>query len=232
MGDQNQTQTLAVDAKKPSSYKRVLGGTYFYCGSIIGKKNIFVSNEYLELLSQAFKTIELKRDIKNLAFVIMPNYFYWMFRLNAKQDNPVDIYKELKKDVTLEILKNLSAEADKGEFEPHPLFKNNPKVKRSPAKLILWHFKEMAKKFKGDAKFKVWAPHTTLQNIESEEMLQKKLQSILSAPVLERWQLVDEPKDYPYLFLASEVDEKADAIAAKLTIPVILPFKQSAKATA
>lgn len=230
MGDEN--QTVAQSAPYKSSYKRVMGGTYFYCGSIIGKKNVFVSNQYLDLLSQAFKTIELKRDIKNLAFVIMPNYFYWMFRLNAKQDNPVDIYKELKKDVTLEILKLLKQEAQSEDFPALDLFKNNPKVTRSPSRLILWHFKEMAKKFKGDAKYKIWAQHTTLLNIEDDQMLCKKLQSILSAPVLERWQLVGEPKDYPYLYVAAEVDDKADKIASQLTIPVVLPFKQSAKATA
>lgn len=65
------------------------GGTYFYCGAVMGRKNIFVTDNIIELLVNAFKMTEVRKDIKNLAYVIMPNFFYWIFRLSEKQNNQV-----------------------------------------------------------------------------------------------------------------------------------------------
>ena len=102
---------VSPKTEKPKNEKftkslRQKGGVYFYCGAIMGRKNVFVTDEYINLLVNAFKMAELRKDVKNLGYVIMPNFFYWMFRLSEKNDNPVDVYKDVKKQVALEILQN------------------------------------------------------------------------------------------------------------------------------
>ena len=78
---QAQLETKETDQKERKPLRQK-GGTYFYCGSIINRKNVFVTPEYMDLLANAFKMAEVKKDVKTIAFVIMPNYFYWTFRLS------------------------------------------------------------------------------------------------------------------------------------------------------
>ncbi|MEK7159286.1 MAG: hypothetical protein AAB766_02175 [Patescibacteria group bacterium] len=195
-------------AKKYEWPLRQKGGIYFHCGAIISRKNVFVTKEYMDLLVNAIKLAELKRDVKNLAYVIMPNYFYWLFKLPQNQEDPVAIYSEVKKNVAGEIMNNLKLEIKNGSYQMLDLFKNNSRVGRSKPERLLWTFEEQAKNFKDNKRYKIWAPKTGLRLIDNDECLQKKLNSIKNAAVSERWQLAGRSEDYPYLFVADEMPEK------------------------
>ncbi|MBI5077439.1 hypothetical protein HZB94_03595 [Candidatus Falkowbacteria bacterium] len=187
------------------------GGVYFYCGAIMGRKNIFVTDDILALMANAFKMTEVKMDVKNLAYVIMPNFFYWLFRLSERQNNPVEIYKELKKDLTREILTNLVEEA-KGK-KPCALaevFRGNARVGRSPAGKILDVFEASAKQLNSKKHFQVWVPRTELRLIDNDELLRQKIKAIKAIPVSERWQLAKRAEDYPYFYLAEDVSALSD----------------------
>jgi REP element-mobilizing transposase RayT len=203
--------TTETNVKKPL---RCLGGTYFYSSSICGHKNVFVTPEYLNLLVGAFKKAEIQHDIKNLAYVIMPNHFCWLFRLNAQQDDPVKIYADMKKNITLDILKNLSAESKEGATQ-YPLlevFKNNNLVKRSNPRKIIWTFREAAKNDpKGERKYQVWDKKAMLKRIDDEETLLRNARYIIDSPSRERWKLVEDSFDYPYLFVSEEILNKVSA---------------------
>lgn len=190
---------------------RQKGGTYFYSSAIAGRKNIFVTPEYMDLLVNAIRLAELKKDVKNLAYVVMPNHFYWIFRLSEKQDDPLPIYKDVKKEVAWEILKNLRQEAqeDQNHYKLLDLFQKNEKVQRSNPRRILWSLKQEAKKLNpdGQQRYKVWEPKAKLFLIKNDQSLLRNLQYIQDAPVSERWQLVDKAKDYPYLYVAEEMQE-------------------------
>ena len=193
------------------------GGTYFHCGAIIGRKNVFVTDEYIDILTNAFRMAEVKRDIKNLAYVIMPNFFYWMFRLNDQQDNPTEIYGELKGDVAREILFQLKEEERVGRYRMSNLFRFNERVGRSSPEKILANFEEFAKKFPDNKKYRVWAPRTEVMLLDNEELIRQKLAAIKKAPTSARWQFVDNPDRYPYLYVA---DELAD-MDLKLEFPTL-----------
>jgi len=198
--------------KNQKSWKplRQPGGTYFYSSVIAGKKNVFVTPEYMDLLINAFKMVEIKQDIKNLAYIVMPNHFLWVFRLSEKQDDPVKIYAAVKKEVTLAILKNLSQEAkdENEQFEMLDLFKTNEKVNRSHPRRILWQFKQEAKKLDNGKKFQVWQPKGKIYLLDDDERLNRNLKFIQEAPVRDRWQLVEKAEEYPYLFMSEEALEK------------------------
>lgn len=186
---------------------RQKGGIYFYCGAIINRKNVFVTNEYIDLLVNAFKLTELKKDVKNLGYVVMPNFFYWVFKLGENQDDPVKIYSELKRDVAIGILNNLKMEVNDGAFEIVDEFKGNERVGRSSAQKILWTFEEQAKKFEKNKRYRVWTPKTEIRLLDTPELLQDKIEKMKKAPLSERWQMVKNSEDYPYLYLAEDVAE-------------------------
>lgn len=203
------------------------GGIYFHSGAIIGRKNVFVTKEYLDLLANAIKLAELKQDIKNLAYVIMPNYFYWLFKLPQNQDDPVAIYGEAKKKVAFEIMANLKREIKQGTYQMLELFKNNDRIGRSKPEKLLWSFEEQAKNFEANKKFKIWAPKTGLCLIENDEMLQTKLTTIKNAPISDRWKMVEKSEDYPYLYLAEEMPGN-DAFDCLQGFPLSLDQRQAA----
>lgn len=203
------TQNLAQ--QRPSI--RQMGGIYFYSSAIAGKKNIFVTPEYLDLLVNAFKLAEIKNDVRNLAYVIMPNHFYWIFQLSENQDDPVAIYKEVKKNVTLDILRNLRQEAkdDANIFKTLDVFEGNERVSRSNPRKILWAFKEKAKEMNNGSRYRVWEAKSKLFLLNDSEKVLRNVQFIHDAPIRERWQLVAKANDYPYLYVAEEFLNKLTA---------------------
>jgi hypothetical protein len=218
---------VSPKTEKPKNEKftkslRQKGGVYFYCGAIMGRKNVFVTDEYINLLVNAFKMAELRKDVKNLGYVIMPNFFYWMFRLSEKNDNPVDVYKDVKKQVALEILQNLSKEQREGSYEIAKLFQGNERVGRSKPEKILWTFEEYGKKFENTKRYKVWVPRTEIRLIDNDELLQQKVTVMQKAPVSERWQMVNRSSKYPYMHLDEEIhvdvvdDLKLDNVCQKM----------------
>ncbi|MFA6537400.1 MAG: hypothetical protein WCT18_03290 [Patescibacteria group bacterium] len=189
----------------PRVIEKKSGGIYYHMGLIAGKKNVFTTPEYLDMMAGALRYAELSRDIKNLGFVVMPNFFMWIFKLSPKQNDPVTVYGEVKKFAAREILNNLYAEKSGGEFAMSPIFKNNKRVMRSKAEKILFAFAEEARKMKnkGMQKFRIWAPRTETKLISSQN-LAETMEKLMKCPVSERWQLVAEAKDYPYLYLAED----------------------------
>src|SRR3989339_1345725 len=192
---------------------RQVGGTYMDASAIINKKNVFVTPEYMDLLVNGFKLAELKHDVKSLAYVIMPNHFYWVFRLSEKSDDPASVYGEVKKNVTLEIIKNLVEESkgDDYQYKLLDLFENNEKVSRSKPRKILWDFKQEAKKYDNVKRYKVWEAKSKLFLLNNEDKLMKNIQYVLDAPVRDRWQFVEKAQDYPYLYVSEEILEKLAA---------------------
>lgn len=186
---------------------RQKGGIYFYCGAVINRKNVFVTNEYIDLLVNAFKLTELKKDVKNLGYVIMPNFFYWIFQLSSAQDDPVKIYGELKRDVASGILRNLKSEIDGEAYEMTDSFKNNERVGRSIPQKILWTFEEQAKKFEQNKRYRVWVPKTEIRLLDTPDLVEQKLAILKKAPVSERWQMADKPENYPYMYLSEDISE-------------------------
>jgi len=183
--------------------ERQAGGTYFYSSSIAGKKNLFVNQVYLDLMVKNLKEVAKDMKVKNVAYLIMPNHFYWLFTLPEDQDNPVKVYGELKKRISFEILDNLRAEAKNEEKQPMiDIFEKNEKVNRSHARRIIWFFKEEAKRMDNGKKLKMWADDSRVSLVKTEDYLQKTLELMKSGPVKERWQLVKNVKEYPYLFLS------------------------------
>jgi|GEM_PF-1720843 len=195
------------DEKKftPRVLEKKFGGVYFHFGLIAGKKNVFTTPEYLDMMAGAIKYAELSKDVKNLGFVIMPNFFMWLFKLSNRQNDPAAIYGEVKKFTAREILNNLYAEKAGGEFALAPIFRNNKKISRSKAEKILQAFNEAAQKMKKQTgqKYHVWTSGTLTQLVAPQEII-SFIEKIKGCPTSERWQIVKQAETYPYLYLAED----------------------------
>jgi len=194
--------------KTPNPKYLKFGGTYFHSASIIGWKNVFVTDEYIEILTNALRMIEVRSDVKNLAYVIMPNHFFWMFRLSDKHNNPYEVVCSLKKMVSLAILKTLDEEMRTKPFKLAPLFRWNKNVNRSAPDKILGFFSEVAQKMEGNHKHRVWMPKTEIRLLESDSLRRQKLEIIKTAPTTARWKLVETAEKYPYLHVSDEMLEE------------------------
>ena len=203
---------VRIEGKEERPSIRKMGGTYFYSSSITGNKNVFVTPQYMDLLVNAFKMAEIKQDVKNIAYSIMPNHFMWVFKLSDEKDNPVEAYSELKKNVAFEIIKNLFGESkdENVNFPLYDIFENNERVVRSNPRKILWTFKQKAKEI-GEGRYKVFEKRSRLFLVDDQEKLMKNIKYVYNSPVRDRWQLVEKAEEYPYLFVSEEyLDKIAD----------------------
>ncbi|MFH1875253.1 MAG: hypothetical protein ABH859_08765, partial [Pseudomonadota bacterium] len=163
-------------------------------------------------------------DIKTLAYVIMPNYFSWMFKLSETQDDPVSIYGDVKRQVAIEIMNSLREECKQEQpYQLVDLFRGNERVSRTSPQRLLWTFQEQAKEFEGNKHFKIWTPKTRLQRLDSPEMITKSLECIKKAPMSERWQMVADAEEYPYLYVSEELADKDGDSVASFVSSIIQP---------
>lgn len=226
MHDQQTDQKNKTPKKELNPKYCQYGGTYFHSASIVGHKNVFVTDEYIDILTNAFRMAEVRKDIKNLAYVIMPNHFYWMFRLSSKDNNPYEAVGELKGQVAFNVLKMLDEESRGTPYKPSPLFRWNKRVGRSAPDKILQVFSEAAKAMEGNQKHRFWMPKTEIRLIENDEQRRHKLEVIKAAPTSERWQIVNTAEKYPYLYVSDELFEEFVNVgedAVPMQMPVMAP---------
>jgi hypothetical protein len=228
MHDQKTDQKNAAQPPKKELNPKYCqyGGTYFHSARIVGNKNVFVNDEYIDILTNALRMSEVRKDIKNLAYVIMPNYFLWMFRLSNKDNNPYETAGEMKGQVAFNVIKMLEEEMRSKPLKEAPIFRWNKRAGRSPADKILGVFSEEAKKMEGNQKHRFWIPKTELRLLENQEQIRQKLAVIKAAPTSERWQLVTTAEKYPYLYVSDEMLEEFSLVgddSCVMQMPVMVP---------
>jgi len=181
---------------------------FSYSAGIARNKNVFVTAEYFNALLRGLRAIESAQDICSLAYVIMPNYFRWIFRARDGVDDPRPIYGELKKNVAREILVNLMMEVKLGAPKFRVLdFLIKRNVRRSRPQKILEEFRDEAKKYEG-RKFRVWDKGGFLKKLENKVDLAKELESLRHRPIAGKVPLADKPEEYPYLYVNEELERE------------------------
>jgi REP element-mobilizing transposase RayT len=235
MNKTKETKDLSDEAKKAQSevkkeevrdkrnfFKK--GGVYFHSASIISNKSVFVTDDCLSIMTNALQSAEIKKDIKNLAYVIMPNYIHWIFRLGPKQDNPFAITSELKGEVAREVIKSLCTEVKEERNDKlAEFFEKKDTVHRCSPEKILWTFEERAKDYDTGAKMKVWVPKGEVRLLENDEQIAQKLEVIRKTPTRDRWQFSKEGNDYPYLYVSDELLENPTLLEKLLPIAKGMP---------
>jgi REP element-mobilizing transposase RayT len=228
MNKTKETKNVTKEVKKEevrdkkSFFKK--GGVYFHSAAIISNKSVFVTDDCLSIMTSALQSAEIKKDIKNLAYVIMPNYIHWIFRLGPTQDNPFAITSELKGEVAREIIKSLYSEVKEKRTEKlADFFEDKETVGRCSPEKILWTFEERAKDYETSGRMKVWIPKGEVRLLENDEQIAQKLEVIKKTPTRDRWQFSKEGNDYPYLYVSDELLENPTLLEKILPIGKGMP---------
>ena len=184
-------------ATRNHSFYKLEEGIYWFTTSIINKQNIFITKEYLEIIIDSLKYLEVKRNIRTVLYCIMPNHLHWSFKLPSGKDNPINVYRDFKSYTAGEILKNLTKELNGNLYRTLSLFINKKVCARHLPEYLLqiFEYKSMNKK---KQRYAVWKEKPDLKIISSEKFFIEKANYCHGNPMQFKWQLVDDPVDYPY----------------------------------
>ena len=171
-------------------------GLYWFTTSITKSENIFVTKEYLKIIIESFKYFEIKRNIRTALYCIMPNHLHWSFKLPNGIDNPIDVYRDFKRHTAREILNNLKYELRNGLYQTIGLFKNKQVCGRHLPDYLLQIFEYCA--INKNQNYAVWQEDPDLKIINTEDFFFEKANYCHNNPTQPKWQLMSEPKYYPY----------------------------------
>ncbi len=155
-----------------SSYKiHNKEGLFFVTSTIINWIPIFSSAKYYNILIEAIKFSQLKKNLKLYSYVLLPEHFH----LIVTGDSLTNIFKSIKGFTAKEIIKQL-------EFEN--------KIS------VLNQFKDLKKDYKYNSEYQVWQESFHPIEILTDEIFQQKIDYIHMNPVKKG--LVNEPGDWEY----------------------------------
>jgi putative transposase len=155
-----------------SRYKIVVpGNTCFITSSIVNWINIFTSEKYIKILTEAIKYNQQNKDLEVFAYVIMKNHFHLLCRS-----------KKLKN-----IISSIKSYSAKGLIQQ---LKDDKRVR------ILKIFEDNKLPFKTDRQYQIWQEGFHPEEIVGDKMYYQKLEYIHSNPV--RTEYVDDVSKWRY----------------------------------
>ncbi len=146
-------------------------GLYFVTSTIIEWLPVFKNEFYYNILLEAIKYSQIKKNLKLYAYVLLDNHFH----LIVTGDNLTNVFKSIKGFTAKEIIKQLKSDQNEEFLELFRINKLKHKVK---------------------SEFQVWQESFHPQEILTENIFQQKIDYIHMNPV--RRGLVKEPKEWKY----------------------------------
>ena len=202
------------------------GQAYFVTSKVYKNQNIFVYDEFCEIIMNNLEFYGKSKNFKLLGYVIMPNHIHIVIWPMGKYSIS-DILRDFKKRTAKEIssvlredgirnpvvetgrIKNPTFSDPRGlarldqEIQPSQIKNNkyNRKIKSSRGinKLQYPTFSELLKTFTVNTKkqyYKLWQSRNWITNIYAERFLRQKLNYIHNNPV--RAKIVNEVEHYKY----------------------------------
>jgi putative transposase len=165
--------------------------TYFVTSSIVNWVDIFTSDKYVKILTEAIKYNQGNRDLEIFAYVIMRNHFHLLCR-SGKLRN---------------IISSIKSYSAKGIIE---LLKEDKKYD------ILKIFEENKLPFKMDRKYQVWQEGFHPEEIIGEKMYNQKLEYIHGNPVIAEY--VEDISEWKYSSVQDHLEGKQGLIKVDLDL--------------
>jgi len=175
-----------------SRYKIVVSGnTCFVTSSAVKWINIFTSEKYFKILTEAIKYNQQNKDLEVFAYVIMKNHFHLLCR-SEKLKN---------------IISSIKSYSAKGIIQQ---LKDDKNVK------TLKVFEENKLPFKEDRQYQIWQEGFHPEEIVSEKMYYQKLEYIHSNPV--KAEYVDDILKWEYSSAKDYIEGKEGLIKLDLNL--------------
>ena len=144
---------------------------YFFTATVLEWKHLLKPDKFKDVIIESFRFLVNKFRVRIFAFVIMPNHFHIVWKINEALEKS-DFQRDLLKFTSHTILRDLK--------------KNNSEVYN---KLYVG-----AK----DRKYQFWERNPLSIPLLSQKVVEQKINYIHANPLHTKWRLANEPQHYKY----------------------------------
>ncbi len=144
---------------------------YFFTATIFEWKHILTPDKYKDIIIESFRFLVNEMRVRIFAFVIMPNHFHTVWKINEKLEKP-DFQRDTLKFISQTVLRDLNL--------------NHPEIHKG---LYVG-----AK----DRKYQQWERNPLSVPLYTREVVEQKINYIHFNPVHPKWKLADETQEYKY----------------------------------
>ncbi|MDQ3022606.1 MAG: transposase [Bacteroidota bacterium] len=144
---------------------------YFFTATILEWKHILKPDKYKDVIIERFKFLISEKRVRIFAFVIMPNHFHTVWKINKLLEK-FDFQRDTLKYTSQTILRDLKL--------------LHPEI-----------HKELYVGAK-DRKYQLWERNSLSVPLLNQKFVEQKINYIHFNPVHPKWKLADEPQNYKY----------------------------------
>jgi len=144
---------------------------YFFTATVLNWKHILKPDKYKDILIESFKFLVRKNRVRIFAFVIMPNHYHTVWRINENLEKS-DFQRDSMKFTGQTILRDLKSY--------HKEIHNSIYVGTK------------------DRKYQFWERNPLSVPLCSQKVVEQKINYIHGNPIKPKWNLADEPHNYKY----------------------------------
>ncbi|MEX0968234.1 MAG: transposase [Bacteroidia bacterium] len=152
-------------------------GLYFVSFATVYWLDVFVREEYCEILVQSLKYCQKEKGMEIFDWCIMPSHVHLIF--SATDHNPSDLMRDFKKYTSIELQKAIGT---------------NPAESRK--EWLLWMMKRAGSKSSNVKNYQFWQQHNKPIELWSNAVIDQKVEYIHNNPVEAGF--VSEPQHWKY----------------------------------
>lgn len=151
---------------------------YFVTFTVIHWLDVFIRREYRDIFLDSLRYCQKNKGLEVCAYVIMSSHVHMIIGRNS-DPNLEGIIRDIKKYTSVAIIKAI---------------KENPQESRRA--LFMWLFERAGKGNRHNKNYQFWQQHNHPIELNTNEMIQQRLDYIHNNPVEE--EIVLSPEDYLY----------------------------------
>ncbi|MBK9334302.1 MAG: transposase [Ignavibacteria bacterium] len=144
---------------------------FFFTATNFEWKHLLKNDKYKDIIIESFKFLVSELRIRVFAFVIMPNHFHTVWKINEDIERS-DFQRDLLKYTGQTILREIKSD--------QPVIYESLYVGAS------------------DRKYQFWKRNPLSVPLFSKKVVEQKINYIITNPVRSNWNLAIEPQDYKY----------------------------------
>ena len=144
---------------------------FFFTATVLNWKHFLNPDKYKDIIIESFKFLVNKNRVRIFAFVIMPNHYHTVWRINENLEKS-DFQRDSMKFTGQTILRDLKSY--------HKEIHNSMYVGAK------------------DRKYQFWERNPLSVPLYSQKVVEQKINYIHGNPVKPKWNLAAEPQDYKY----------------------------------
>ena len=144
---------------------------FFFTATVLNWKHILNPDKYKNIIIESFKFLVNKNRVRIFAFVIMPNHYHTVWRINENLEKS-DFQRDSMKFTGQTILRDLKSY--------HKEIHNSMYVGAK------------------DRKYQFWERNPLSVPLYSQKVVEQKINYIHGNPIKPKWNLAAEPQDYKY----------------------------------